>query len=346
MDQTIKEKEIPVTVLMCVYNASAFLREAMDSILNQTFCDFEFLIINDGSTDQTLNIIEDYTDKRIRIINNTKNQGLIYSLNKGLSLSKGKYIVRMDADDVCELKRIEKQCAFMENNGDIDICGTYIQILGTNEIRKPPTNYKNCWFELLHQNIITHPSVVIRKSSLLKNNISYSEKHPHAEDYDLWVRCSMKKMKIVNLSEILLQYRLHQNQISSQYLSKQSFAANEIRMAYIRYCWPEILPKNLDEINNLFSGKYQQMSELRLFHENIIRNKIHKYGRCNGHRLDKFVMNFLDEQMLNWVLSDNMMLEKGDFYFIVLNKFFWLKLSLRKKIRFLWRCKVSARNKQ
>ena len=107
-----------VTVLMSVYNGEKFLKEAMDSILTQTFTDFEFLIINDGSTDNSVKIIESYNDSRIRLINNEKNLKLIASLNKGISLARGKYIARMDCDDISSPMRLEKEVDFLENSSD------------------------------------------------------------------------------------------------------------------------------------------------------------------------------------------------------------------------------------
>src|ERR1017187_7276972 len=119
-----------ITVLMPVYNAAPFLREAIDSILNQTFKNFELLIINDGSTDNCEEIILTYKDPRIRYIKNETNIKLISTLNKGIKLSKGKYIVRMDADDISFPDRIEKQVNYMETNPAIALCGTWFSSFG------------------------------------------------------------------------------------------------------------------------------------------------------------------------------------------------------------------------
>ena len=113
-----------VTVLMAVYNGEKFLKEAMESILTQTFTDFEFLIINDGSTDNSVKIIEEFNDPRIRLIHNEKNLKLIASLNKGISLAKGKYIARMDCDDISMPYRLEKEVDFLENSLEYGLVGT------------------------------------------------------------------------------------------------------------------------------------------------------------------------------------------------------------------------------
>ena len=121
-----------ITVLMPVYNGEKYLREAIGSILNQTFNDFEFLIINDSSTDSTREIILSYDDTRIRLEDNEKNIGLTHSLNKGLRLAKGKYVARMDADDISLPDRLEKQLAVIENNTDVSIVACWIDIIDKN----------------------------------------------------------------------------------------------------------------------------------------------------------------------------------------------------------------------
>jgi glycosyltransferase involved in cell wall biosynthesis len=131
-----------VTVLMPVYNTEMYLKEAIDSILNQTFRDFEFIVINDGSTDSTSDIIESYSDPRIIYLQNEKNLGVATSLNKGLSIAKGTYIARMDGDDVSRCDRLEKQVAFMDANPEIGVCGTWLETIGDrNEVWSPPRNH-------------------------------------------------------------------------------------------------------------------------------------------------------------------------------------------------------------
>ncbi len=114
---------------MSVYNGDMYLKEAIESILNQTFTDFEFLIINDGSIDKSEKVIKSYSDKRIRYYKNSKNLGLAASLNKGVGLSKAKYLARMDGDDVSYPNRLEKQVNFMDVNPEIDVCGTWVKHL-------------------------------------------------------------------------------------------------------------------------------------------------------------------------------------------------------------------------
>ena len=128
----IKANTPQITVLMPVYNGEKYLRQAVDSILNQTFKDFEFLIINDGSTDKTLAILQEYKNKRVKIINNKKNIGLTKSLNKGLKLAKGKYIARMDADDISLSNRLRKQIDFLDKHNKIGVLGTQMKIINNS----------------------------------------------------------------------------------------------------------------------------------------------------------------------------------------------------------------------
>ena len=125
-------KNPKVAVLMSVYNGEKYLREAINSILSQTFNDFEFLIINDGSTDGTADILKSYTDSRIKIINNEKNIGLTKSLNKGLKIAKGEYIARQDADDISMPERLKEEVAFLEIHKDYAVVGTFVKILNEN----------------------------------------------------------------------------------------------------------------------------------------------------------------------------------------------------------------------
>ena len=131
-----------ITVLMSVYNGEKYLKEAIDSVLSQTFKDFEVLIINDGSIDKTSKILKTYKDPRIRIINNKKNIGLTKSLNKGLKLARGEYIARMDDDDVSKPNRLEKQFEFMEKNSKYAVVGSFIEIIDSkgnlsNKVERP-----------------------------------------------------------------------------------------------------------------------------------------------------------------------------------------------------------------
>lgn len=217
-----------VSVVMSVYDGEQYLAQAIESILNQTFTDFEFLIINDGSTDNTKKIIESYTDSRIVLINQ-ENMGLTKSLNKGIRLSKGKYIARMDADDISEANRFKTQFEFMESNSDVAVCGCWAKTFGVTEnVWRYPTTHDEICSRQLFTNTVVHSSAMIRNSALKKSGILYDEKHLRSQDYDFWVRLS-RKYKIANINRVLLFLRIHQLNTGTIHNRDQKKSANQIR---------------------------------------------------------------------------------------------------------------------
>lgn len=214
MDSTLIN-HIKVSVLMPVFNGAKYLRESIDSILNQDFSDFELIIINDGSTDESAHIIHSYTDSRIKLINNEQNLGLIATLNKGIKLCRGEYIVRMDADDICLKDRIKTQVSFMDKNLQIGASGSFYKMLRYNKsiIFNLPVQPKELKAFLFFNSPIPHPAAIIRKSILIKHNITYNPIYKHAEDFRLWLDISMHS-ELANINKPLLLYRVHENQIT------------------------------------------------------------------------------------------------------------------------------------
>lgn len=216
-----------VTVLLPVYNAQQYITESIDSILKQTFCDFELLIINDGSTDASCDIIKEYNDNRIRFIDNKQNRGLIAVLNQGLHLAKGTYIARMDADDIALPERLAKQIAFLDKEQEIGILGTQIEHFGDTKKKISHFPLKVGILDLLRNCCISHPTVMLRKSIFQQYQLYYSEEYGSSEDYELWSR-AIHIMKIANLPEVLLKYRWHGTNISI--LKKQQQKENTTRI--------------------------------------------------------------------------------------------------------------------
>jgi glycosyltransferase involved in cell wall biosynthesis len=205
-----------VTVLMPVYNGEIYLREAIESILSQTFTDFEFLIINDGSTDKSEKIIKSYNDSRIRYVKNESNLKLIATLNNGIELAKGKYILRMDADDISVPNRIEKQVAFMEQNPEIGLCGTWFNTFDEQGEKGRCTyaeDHDKICFKHLYQIHLSHGTSIIRKSTLMEFEFRFDKNFAHAEDYDLFTRMSLKT-KLANLPYVGYHVRHHENEVS------------------------------------------------------------------------------------------------------------------------------------
>ena len=216
--------EPKITILMSVYNGEKYLREAIDSILNQTYKDFEFLIINDGSTDRTPKILQSYKDQRIKIINNEKNIGLTKSLNKGLKIAKGEYIARMDADDISMAERLEKQVNFLDQKKNIGLVGTsHLKINEKGKILQPVrtlTDEKELKEKLLVANKFYHGSVMFRKVCIDKVGF-YREEFKSSQDYDLWLRIA-DYFEMRNIPEILYKWRVNIKSISVAKLGQQA----------------------------------------------------------------------------------------------------------------------------
>lgn len=205
-----------VSVVMPVYNGEKYVGEAIKSILNQTFTDFEFLIIDDGSTDHSVEIIKSYKDNRIRLLQNPTNYGIVYSRNKGISEAKGVYVAMFDCDDISCSSRLQEQVNFLDINSDFGMVGAGISIIdsknnltGNEYICKAPS--EKIPSLLLFSNCFAQSSVMVRKN-LLKLEC-YRESYRLAEDYDLWVRLSYIT-KMCNLPKVLILYRVHGNNTS------------------------------------------------------------------------------------------------------------------------------------
>lgn len=177
-----------ITVLMPVRNGEKYIKDAIDSVLRQTLTDFEFLIIDDGSTDHTVEIIQGYKDKRIRL--EKRKHQFIQNLNEGLKLASGSYIARMDADDIMHTERLRIQLKRMKKNPDIVVCGTWAKYFSDNGKEK---SFSHLGYgikhepivELLKYNMLLHPSALIKKDFLFEHNIEY-QNYPFVEDYKLW----------------------------------------------------------------------------------------------------------------------------------------------------------------
>lgn len=208
-----------ITVLMSVYNSEKYLKEAIESILNQTFADFEFLIMDDHSNDDSVRIINNYHDERIKFIRNEVRLGLASSLNKGIRLARGVYIARMDADDISLSTRLERQNDFFDNHKDIGVIGAQAELIDANgktlgKTQKFTTHALIKWTNLFSSSML-HPTIFARKELLEKN--LYNENFSNSQDYELWSRL-LKKTRFENIDECLLRLRIH-GRSTSQTLS-------------------------------------------------------------------------------------------------------------------------------
>ena len=218
-----------VTVLMPVHNGAPYLKQAIESILAQTFSDFEFLIIDDGSTDDSSAIVSSYTDPRIRLTANPGNLGLTETLNSGMRLARGRYVARMDCDDISHRRRLATQVAFMDAHGEVAVCGTWIRGFGAERfVKRYPLDDARIRAHLLFENAIAHPSAMLRRSVFIQLGLSYASSYANAEDYELWTRVP-SCCKLANIDRILLYYRRHARQVSVEGLKAQSAVTATIR---------------------------------------------------------------------------------------------------------------------
>ncbi|MFC1994377.1 glycosyltransferase family 2 protein [Chloroflexota bacterium] len=203
-----------ISVIMSVYNSEKYLGEAIDHILDQTFPDFDFIIVNDSSTDNSLEIIQSYIDERIRIINNKRNMGLTKSLNKAIKQARGEYIARQDADDISLPNRFEEQIRYLEKHPQVALLGTsvhrideYGEIFGKIKVLEKPV------VKLFKGNQFNHGSVMFRKKVINELEAGYNELFRYCQDYELWLRIA-KYYEIRNLTQVLYKLRLHQENVS------------------------------------------------------------------------------------------------------------------------------------
>lgn len=217
-----------ISILLPVYNGEPFLKDCIDSLLCQTFPQFELIIVNDGSTDDSEKIIQSYNDARIVYFKNEVNKGLIYTLNRGIEEAKGTYIVRMDADDICRPNRLEVQKKWMDAHTNTSVAACFSDFIdernkpsGFYELDRKTVTAKEIKNKLPYQNCITHPSVIGR-SSVFKT-YKYSVNQKNIEDYDLWLRLAGDGKIIEKIPQPLLLYRIHPSSVTQTKLQKTNF---------------------------------------------------------------------------------------------------------------------------
>lgn len=243
-------EELLVSVLMPVYNGADYIEEAINSILVQTFDQFEFILIDDGSSDNSDEIIKRYQDNRIVFIKHKVNKGLVESLNSGLSNAKGKYIARMDQDDVAMPTRLARQVTFMESNPEFIVCGTSVQYIGNKPYRQVLLSDEEIKVSMMFGCPFVHPTVMIRRSVLVEYNLRYNEKYKHAEDYGLWVDM-MEYGKYANLPTIELRYRIHELQYSVTYQKAMAMTSYLIRKTYLEKLNIELPSEEMELFSSL-----------------------------------------------------------------------------------------------
>jgi len=279
-----------ISVVMSNYNTEdAYLRTAIESVLNQTYENFEFIIVDDCSTNNSLEIIKSYKDERIIVLENEKNIGITKSLNRGLKIAKGEFVARMDADDICLPERFEKKVEFLSRNPEYIACGTAIEIVGGNKegkiIHRNIPDIETFRIYLLFGNYpnIAHPTAMFNHLLLKKYNIEYDERYPLAQDYKMWVNCS-KYAPCYNLEDVLFRYRLHNAAVSTAKQQYQKDIAKQIIMEQLQAleisCDEELLEIHR---NFLFERKEYNLKFKKWIKKIIKQNR--RFNVYNGYKL-------------------------------------------------------------
>lgn len=232
-----------VSILMPVYKTAPFLREAMDSILSQTFKDFELIILDDCSPDNAEEILDTYTDSRIVRYKGSKNVGLSNVLNVGIEMARGEFIARMDSDDLSMPERLQVQVDYLKTYPEVDLVSVGMRLFGAKEevwIREQ--NPEKVKINALFHSPILHASSMWRKDRFEEKGLRFRQEMVPAEDYDLWARALVKGLTLVNLPEVLYQYRIYPNQATAQ-TDKTTAKCREVQQEYLREALPILSEK-------------------------------------------------------------------------------------------------------
>lgn len=275
-----------VSVVMPTKNSEKYLKEAINSILSQTFMDFEFIVVDDQSNDNTVSIIKSYSDPRVHIISGN-NKGISAALNQGIRYSTGKYIARMDADDISLPTRFEAQVKFLEENPHVGVCGTKVNPISDQAL------YDSSWGEwikttpkvidLLGPVVFCHPTVFLRRSIVDKYDLYYNEDLNSAEDQELWFR-AIRVTDFYNIDQQLLLYRIHKDNSTRKNSDKSDIVLHRLKMDLLDWLGVEEIDyDHLDQealVHKLFD-RIEKNHYLELFQE-LKRSRWIKIGRKIG----------------------------------------------------------------
>lgn len=287
----IRSYPLKVSVIMPVYNRENFLKESIGSILNQTFSEFEFIIVDDASTDSSFEIIEEYAkeDKRIKLLRNLNKKGIVGALTTAINAAQGEYIVRMDSDDISLPERIEKQILYMDRNLEVGACGTWVRLFdgsdGTWELPTDPDVIKCTMFFC---GAIANPSAIIRRKIFSDLGFSYDDSFVVAEDYDFWTRLA-DSFKLSNLPEVLFLYRIHSSNTGSVYSNEHNESPFRIYERLIRNIGIKPSLSSVDFHKRISEAKYSfKKSFIRQMEDWFctVKKANEKSGIYNKHVLD------------------------------------------------------------
>lgn len=257
-----------ITVLMPTFNSEKYVADTIWSVLNQTFGDFEFLIVNEfGSNDDTIQIIKMFDDSRIKVIQNTERLGLAESLNLGIREARGKYIARIDADDLCDKERLKLQVEFLNNNDEYGVCGSWQHHFGidTDYIHKVPTSHEDLKAQFIYNCELCHSTLMLRRDYFINNNLFFN-KNAAAEDYELWTR-AIYKFKFANIPRVLGEYRIGEDNITAKKMERLSQESAELAVKNIKEHLNVDVPKEHKKYMTGWVNEFDNISDKNKYKE-------------------------------------------------------------------------------
>ena len=284
-----------VSILMPVYNVAPFLREAMDSILTQTFQDFELIVLDDCSPDNSAEILDTYTDERIVRYRGEKNMGLSNVLNVGMAIARGEFIARMDSDDISTPERLATQVAYLDAHPEVDLCSCGMELFAAKQetwVRE--TNVEDVKITALFHSPILHASSMWRRASFERVGLRFLQEMVPAEDYDMWTRAMAAGLRLVNIPEVMYLYRIHPSQATTQ-TDKTARKDREVKSNYLRMLYPEQDMSDVDLLPTLMA------SDLGRIKQSVVRlleaNKRAPFFEVA--RLERRLWNYYYRQVIN-----------------------------------------------
>ncbi|MFC1509550.1 glycosyltransferase family 2 protein [Candidatus Omnitrophota bacterium] len=302
-----------VTVLMTVYNGERYLKECIDSVMGQTFKDFEFLIIDDHSTDRSKDIVRSYKDDRVCFIENEKNLSQVKSLNIGLSYARGAYVARMDQDDIMINNRLEKQVHFLDNRPEVSVAGTWGEAMDEEgkvfTKARLVTRFEEIIGSILFSGfILIHPSVIFRKDAVIKAG-RFNESLSFSEDFELWTRLLLKGHRIVNIPEYLIRYRCHRESSSKQFPEMQLNNARIAISNFINVITDGECISELDSLSNFLinSGLMKKEFWSDGINTNESRKIVHLLGFILKKTIDYFNLGQTESYLMKRIFCNRML---------------------------------------
>lgn len=235
-----------VSILMPVYKTAAYLKEAVDSILAQSFTDFELIVLDDCSPDNSEEILDEYDDPRIVRYHGEVNRGLSNVLNVGMDMARGKYIARMDSDDISLPNRLEVQVNYLEAHPEVDLCSCGMRLFGAKvETWVRESDPEKVKITALFFSPILHASSVWRKDSFDRNGLRFRQEMVPAEDFDMWCRAIVCGLTLVNIPDVMYLYRIRPDQATGNTAATQA-KVQEVRQAYLKTICPSLSDKQVE----------------------------------------------------------------------------------------------------